>query len=388
MNINFYKTNKSYFLIDEVILTAAVLLVAIGIVMVYSASIAYASSEKLVHNQYHYLMRHLGYVALAAICGIFTFKVPTSFWQRNAVPIGVSVVILLILVLIPHIGRVVNGSRRWLGFGILNLQPSELAKLASAIFLSSWVCKKDLNVNHGLMEVMPSLAIIGLSCGLLLLEPDMGSATVVFLIALSILFMGGINQKIIIGLCTTGALLFVALVIAAPYRMKRVLGFINPWQDALGNGYQLTHSLLAIGHGGWLGVGLGNSIEKLFYLPEAHTDFILAIIAEETGVFGVVSVLLLFWLIFYRGFEVIARDAKSLANRKFQSLLAQGISVWFFAQAIVNIGVAIGILPTKGLTLPLVSFGGSSILVTVIALSLLLKIDYENKLIKRGLRIK
>jgi cell division protein FtsW len=207
------------------------------------------------------------------------------------------------------------------------------------------------------------------------------------LISLTILFMGGINKKIILIVCGGGILSFIALVIAAPYRMKRVLGFIDPWQDALGKGYQLTHSLLAIGHGGWFGVGLGNSIEKLFYLPEAHTDFILAIIAEETGVFGVGIIILLFWLIFYRGFEVVSREASNLTNRKFQALLSQGISVWFFAQALVNVGVVVGLLPTKGLTLPFISFGGSSILVSFIALAILLKIDYENKKLRVGVKL-
>ena len=215
----------------------------------------------------------------------------------------------------------------------------------------------------------------------------MGSTTVVFIIALGILFMADINKKIIIGFTSIGVIGFVVLILIAPYRMRRVLGFINPWDDALGKGYQLTHSLLAVGHGGWHGVGLGNSIEKLFYLPEAHTDFIMAIIAEETGVAGVVVVLMLFWIIFYRGFTVVGTECKHLANRKFQGLLAQGISLWFVAQALVNVGVSVGVLPTKGLTLPFVSFGGSSVLVSCIALAILLKIDYENKLIKKGINV-
>ncbi|MBP9743529.1 MAG: putative lipid II flippase FtsW [Burkholderiales bacterium] len=370
------------YLLDDKILFSAICLIAIGIIMVYSASIAYATNDKATHSQYFYIVRHLGYLVVGLFAGIITFNAPTNFWRDNAPLIGIIIVTLLIAVLIPHLGKTVNGSKRWIGVGILNLQPSELAKLGMAIFLSYYVCSKDSNLSRFFKDVLPVFAIIGIVDGLLLLEPDMGSATVVFIIALGILFMANIDKMVIIGFSGIGIIGFVVLILTAPYRMRRVLGFINPWDDALGKGYQLTHSLLAIGHGGWLGVGLGNSIEKLFYLPEAHTDFILAIIAEETGVAGVGIVLLLFWIIFYRGFSIIGPQAK-LANRPFQAVLAQGISLWFFAQSLVNVGVTIGVLPTKGLTLPFVSFGGSSILVSCMALAILLKIDYENKLINK-----
>ena len=332
-------------------------------------------------------MHHVGYVFVAVLAGIAAFRTSTSFWRKHALVIGAIVVVLLIAVLVPHIGRTVNGSKRWIGLGFINLQPSELAKLGMAICLSYYVTSKASGLERFKQDVLPILGIIGLVSGLLLLEPDMGSTTVVFIIALGILFMANLDKRIIIGFTMIGVVGFVVLILIAPYRMRRVLGFINPWDDALGKGYQLTHSLLAVGHGGWVGVGLGNSIEKLFYLPEAHTDFILAIIAEETGVVGVGVVMLLFWIIFYRGFTVVGYDAAALPNRKFQGLVAQGISLWFFAQALVNIGVTIGILPTKGLTLPFVSFGGSSIVVSCIALGILLKIDHENKLIKSGRQI-
>jgi cell division protein FtsW len=233
-------------------------------------------------------------------------------------------------------------------------------------------------------DVFPVVATLLCVCGLLLAEPDMGSTTVVFIIALTILYLSDLDVRVFLGTFMLGAVAFVLLIVFEPYRMKRVTGFLNPFDDPLGKGYQLSHSLLAFGHGGWFGVGLGNSIEKLFYLPEAHTDFIMAIIGEEFGVAGVLVILLLFWIIFYRGFTVVATEAKRIPGRKFQGLLAQAISVWFFAQAVVNIGVAIGMLPTKGLTLPFVSFGGSSILINCIALAILLKIDFENKLIKQG----
>ena len=374
-------------LIDDKILYSAICLIFIGIIFVYSASIAYATNDKHIHNQYYYIIRHIEYAFVGGVAAVGAFKLPTSFWRKHAVTIGAVVVVLLIAVLIPHIGRVVNGARRWIGVGVINLQPSELAKLGTAICLSYYITSKVSGLKNFVLDVLPILGVIGLVSSLLLLEPDMGSTTVVFIIALGILFMANIDKMIIIGFSLIGVIGFVVMILIAPYRMRRVLGFINPWEDALGKGYQLTHSLLAVGHGGWTGVGLGNSIEKLFYLPEAHTDFILAIIAEETGVAGVGVIVLLFWIIFYRGFTVVGNESHSLPNRHFQGLVAQGISLWFFAQSLVNIGVTIGILPTKGLTLPFVSFGGSSIVVSCIALAILLKIDYENKLIKLGVQI-
>lgn len=371
--------------IDEPILFSAIILGVFGIIMVYSASIAFATHDTSLQNSYYYVIRHIMYLSVGITAGGIAFYVPTSFWRKNAVRIAVLIILLLVAVLIPHVGKTVNGAKRWIGIGLLSAQPSEFAKLGMAIYLSDYVCGKTLSFKSFWNDLFPVLLAIAIVSILLLAEPDMGSTTVVFIIALGILYMADIDKKFITGLTLIGVIGFVGLIIAAPYRMRRVLGFIDPWQDALGKGYQLTHSLLAVGHGGWFGAGLGNSIEKLSYLPEAHTDFILAIIAEETGALGVLFVLLFFWIIFYRGFKLIGNEARYLANRQFQSLLAQGISIWFFAQALVNIGVAIGVLPTKGLTLPFISFGGSSILVSCIALGILLKIDYENRQIKRGI---
>jgi cell division protein FtsW len=370
--------------IDNNILFSAIILLAIGLVMVYSASVAYAAKDSGSGNPYFYLIRHTLAITLGTVAGVLAFNMPTSFWKRNANKIIVGVIILLIAVLVPHVGKVVNGSRRWLPLGLLNLQPSELAKLGIGIYMANYFCGKTLSMKNFRSDVVPVIATLLTVCVLLLAEPDMGSTTVVFIIALTILYLSDLNVKVIFAAVIFGAAAFVLLIVFEPYRMKRVVGFLDPWQDALGKGYQLSHSLLAFGHGGWLGVGLGNSLEKLYYLPEAHTDFIMAIIGEEFGVAGVLVILLLFWIIFYRGFTMIGTETKRLPGRKFQGLLAQGISVWFFAQAVVNIGVAIGMLPTKGLTLPFVSFGGSSVLVNCIALAILLKIDYENKLLKHG----
>lgn len=366
--------------IDTNILFSVIILLTIGIVMVYSASIAYAAKASGTGNQYYYLFRHIISIALAIVGGILAFSQPTELWKKYSHIVITVTIVLLIAVLIPHVGKLVNGSRRWIPFGIMNLQPSEIAKIGIAIYLSAYMSREvALNKLEDIWQMI--LAIVAV-CTLLLLEPDMGSTTVVFLIALTILFLSGLDIRVIWGMVGVGVIGFAGLVIAAPYRLKRVLGFLDPFQDALGKGYQLSHSLLAFGHGGFFGVGLGNSIEKLYYLPEAHTDFIMAIIGEEFGFIGVAVILILFWIIFYRGFIVIATDAKTLPNRKFQSLLAHAISTWFFAQAIVNIGVAIGMLPTKGLTLPFVSFGGSSILINCISLAILLRIDYENKMIR------
>lgn len=365
--------------LDNNILFSAILLVTIGFIMVYSASIAYAGKDSGTGNQYFYVMRHAVSIMFGIVGGVVAFRCPTSFWQRHANKIMIIVLILLALVLIPHVGKVVNGARRWLPLGLLNLQPSEVAKLGTAIYLANFFRNRSLDNASWIGDILPlTCALFGV-WGLLLAEPDMGSTTVVFIIALTILYLANLNIKIILGFLGFGVMAFIGLIIAAPYRMKRFTGFLDPWADALGKGYQLSHSLLAFGHGGWFGVGLGNSIEKMYYLPEAHTDFIMAIIGEEFGVVGVLVILLLFWIIFYRGFTIIATEAKRIPNRQFQGLLAHGISAWFFAQMVVNIGVTIGMLPTKGLTLPFVSFGGSSILINCIALAILLRIDYENK---------
>jgi cell division protein FtsW len=366
--------------IDEVLLWATICLILIGIVMVYSASIAYATTT--IHSQYFFLIRQIGYLLVGIVAASLVFLIPTKTCYKYAPHIAIFSLILLIAVLIPHIGKVVNGSRRWLGFGMLNLQPSEFVKLSIGIFMAYYITNNDRNMAQ-IKNVLPIIGITILVCGLLLLEPDMGSASVVFVIIFTILFMANLNKFIVLGLGLFGIIGFGILIVIAPYRLRRIVGFINPWDDALGKGYQLTHSLLAVGHGGLFGVGLGNSIEKFFYLPEGHTDFILSIIAEETGMVGVMVVILLFWIIFYRAFSVIASDA-NLLGRKFQALVSQGIGCWFFAQMLINVGVTLGLLPTKGLTLPFISFGGSSIVASCIAIALLLKIDYENQLIKYG----
>ncbi|MDD3266710.1 MAG: putative lipid II flippase FtsW [Burkholderiales bacterium] len=366
---------------DTNILFSAILLLTIGVIMVYSASIAYAAKSSGSGNQYFFVMRHVASIAIGLVAGLAVYSRDTRFWEKHANHIMIIIIILLIIVLIPHVGRVVNGSRRWIPLILFNLQPSELAKIGMAIYLSNYFKGKSLSAETWKEDAVRVGGVFICVATLLLAEPDMGSTGVVFIISLTLLYLSGLNSKAILGVLISGIFIAAVLVIISPYRMKRVTGFIDPFQDALGKGYQLSHSLLAFGHGGWFGVGLGNSIEKLYYLPEAHTDFIMAIIGEEFGALGVIAVLTLFWIIFYRGFNVISAESKRIQGRQFQALLAQGISIWFLAQALINTGVAIGILPTKGLTLPFISFGGSSILVNCMALSILLKIDYENKIL-------
>lgn len=372
--------------VDELTLYSTILLMVISILFVYSASIAY-----IPESQYYYLIRHIGYILFGIFLGFLIFNIPTSVLQKYTNIFLIICVVLLVLVLIPHVSKVINGARRWLQIGSIHVQPSEIAKLAVTLFLANYASKHNLHISSkfGLLifykNIFPALISILLIVGLILIEPDMGSTTVIFIIAFTILFLADIDKKIIFSTLGLGCLAFVLLILDKPYRMKRVLAFINPWQDALGNGYQLTHSLLAYGHGGFIGVGLGNSIEKLSYLPEAHTDFILAIIAEEIGVIGVLMIIGLYLIIFYRGFMIIGNQALLYRKSRFQSYLARGISIWFIAQAFINIGVTMGLLPTKGLTLPFVSYGGSSIIVSCIAMAILLKIDYENKAFLRGL---
>lgn len=380
-----FKINKNNNqVIDQQILFALLILLILGIVMVYSASIAYATNAG--HNEFYYLARHLIYIAVGLLVGVLAFTKPTKFYQKYATMIAGSALILGIIVLIPHVGKVINGSRRWLSLGLFTVQPGEITKLAFTIFLTYYIAslKENISLARTPLKVFISLSIIILPIILLLLEPDLGSATVIFILGFSLLYVANSDLKLILGMLIGGIFAFIVLVIIAPYRIKRVTGFLDPWADALGKGYQLTHSLLAFGHGGWFGVGLGNSVEKFYYLPEAHTDFILAIIGEEFGFAGVMLVLIMFWLIFYRGFYHIASECNRLNDRKFQGLLAQGISIWFFVQALINMGVSLGVLPTKGLTLPFISFGGSSIIINLIAIAILLKIDYENRLISSG----
>jgi cell division protein FtsW len=371
---------------DSVLTWIVTALLAIGLVMVYSASIATAEAGKYTNYQpTYYLVRHAIFILAGVAAGVVAFQVPTQIWQKYAPYLFLVGVVLLLLVLIPGVGKSVNGSRRWLSLVVVNLQPSELMKLFAVLYAADYAVRKGAVKDHLLQPFLPMFGVMALVGALLLLEPDMGAFVVICAIAMGTLWLGGFNLKIFGGLVLLLPLAFAALILSSPYRMQRVVGFMDPWSDPYGKGYQLSHALIAFGRGEWLGVGLGGSVEKLFYLPEAHTDFLLAVTAEELGLVGVSAVILLFGWLIVRAFT-IGRQA-AMSERLFAALVAQGVAVWLGVQAMINIGVNMGVLPTKGLTLPFLSFGGSGVVVNCVAVAVLLRIDYENRRVARGLPI-
>ena len=369
---------------DRSLAWAAFLLVATGLVMVYSASIAIAEGSRFTgNNSAYFLIRQSIFLALALFAATLTFMVPVRFWQTSAPWFFLAGMVLLVLVLIPGIGREVKGARRWLNLIVFNFQPSELMKLAAVLYAADYTVRKHAVMKSFKKGLLPMLGVMLGVSWLLLREPDFGALVVVAVTTFGILFLGGMNGRHFVALVGMLAVGFAALVLSSPYRMQRILGFMDPWADAYGKGYQLSHALIAFGRGEWFGVGLGASVEKLHYLPEAHTDFLLAVIAEELGFVGVFAVMGLFvWLVF-RAFA-IGRQA-ALQERHFAALSAQGIGIWIGFQTLINMGVNVGLLPTKGLTLPLMSFGGSGLVVTCVALAILLRIDWESRQQAKGL---
>jgi cell division protein FtsW len=371
---------------DELLIWVLIALLALGFVMVYSASIATAEASKFTgHQSTYYLVRHGIFIAVGLFAGLLAFQVPVQLWQKYALFFFLAGAALLVLVLIPHVGREVNGSRRWLSLFVINLQPSELMKLFAVLYAADYTVRKGKIKHLFVKAFVPMLVVMVLIGGLLLHEPDMGAFVVIIAIAFCTLWLGGFNLKVFAALMVALPLAFAALIFSSPYRMQRVIGFMDPWSDPYGKGYQLSHALIAFGRGEWLGVGLGGSVEKLFYLPEAHTDFLMAVIAEELGLVGVAAVIVLFAMLVVRAFQ-IGRHAAFL-ERNFSALVAQGIGVWLGVQAMINIGVNMGVLPTKGLTLPFLSFGGSGVVVNCIAAAVLLRVDYENRRINRGMPV-
>ncbi|MCO4864239.1 cell division-specific peptidoglycan biosynthesis regulator FtsW [Cupriavidus alkaliphilus] len=370
---------------DQPMLWVSIVLLALGLVMVYSASIALPDSPRYAnYRESHFLMRHAFALGIGLSVGLAAFQVPVKVWDRYAPKLFIVALILLVIVLVPFVGKGVNGARRWIPLGVMNFQPSELMKLAVVLYAANYTVRKQewmQTVSKGFLPMGVAVVVVGL---LLLLEPDMGAFLVIAAVAMGILFLGGINGKLFAGLVGVAIGAFALLITASPWRRERIFAYLNPWEEsnALGKAYQLTHSLIAFGRGEWTGVGLGGSIEKLHYLPEAHTDFILAVIGEEFGFIGVLVVIVLFYWLVRRAFN-IGRTALQL-DRTFAGLVAKGIGVWIGWQTFINMGVNLGLLPTKGLTLPLVSYGGSGILMNCVALAILLRIDYENRVLMRG----
>lgn len=368
---------------DQILVWSAILLLSLGLVMVYSASIAIAEAGRGTGGYAaHFLMRHGVYLLIGILVGLIAFQVPMPIWQKYSFYLLLFGVLLLVLVLIPGIGREVNGSRRWLSLPVVSLQPSEFVKLFVVIYAADYTTRKRVHLDNFRKGFFPMLVVMSVIGLLLLKEPDFGAFVVITAIVMATLFLGGVNLKAFMGLISILIVGLLTLIWIEPYRMQRIVGFMDPWIDPYGKGYQLSHALIAFGRGEWLGVGLGGSVEKLFYLPEAHTDFLLAVIAEELGFIGVVAVVILFAGLVVRSF-VIGRQA-AMQERHFSALVAQGIGVWLGVQALINMGVNMGILPTKGLTLPLMSFGGSSIVANCVALAVLLRVDWENRQSMRG----
>lgn len=373
---------------DQPLIWVVLLLMLFGMVMVYSASISLPDSPKYArYGREHFLVRQAMFIAASIGVAMVLFNLPIRTWQKAAPYLIGAAAILLVMVLIPGVGKEVNGARRWLSLGVFNLQPSELMKLSVVLYAAHYTVRKQQymhKLRKGFLPMAFVIAGVGL---LLLLQPDLGAFGVIVCIAMGILFLGGINGVWFGGIGATLIGVFSMVILLSPWRRERIFAYLNPWDEAnvLGKAYQLSHSLIAFGRGEMLGVGLGGSVEKLHYLPEAHTDFLLAVIGEELGFAGVLVVVTMFYWIIKRTFD-IGRQAIAM-DLTFAGLTAKGIGIWLGVQTFINMGVNLGLLPTKGLTLPLMSYGGSGMLINCMGLAIVLRIDYENRILMRGGRI-
>ena len=368
---------------DPWILIAGLLLLALGLLMVASASMPIA--DRQTGQPFYFLIRQGAFVLVGLIAAGLMFQVPMTRWRRLGPMLLIAAIGLLVLVLIPGIGTEVNGSMRWIRLGPLNFQVSELDKLFALIYVASYLKRHSVELQnpHFSISALALLRPIAVLAVLLLLEPDFGSVVVLMATAMGMIFLAGASLWQF-GILASGAAAAMAVLIwSSPYRLARLLSFRNPWEDPFGSGFQLTQSLIAIGRGELFGVGLGESVQKLFYLPESYTDFIFAVLAEELGLAGVLVILALFMTIVFRAFHIGQRAER--VDMKFSAWLAYGIGLWFGIQSLFNMGVNMGLLPTKGLTLPFMSYGGSSIVINRIAIAILLRIDWENRLKRRGL---
>jgi cell division protein FtsW len=359
-------------------LTAALLL--IGIVMVTSASMSIAAKD--FTDPFYFLERQFIFAIAGLMLAWAMTRFPTELWHKYSLVLLVAALLLLVLVLIPGLGARVNGARRWLRIGVLNFQVSELAKVLVLAWVCSYCVRKRAELETTLPGLLKPFGLLALSGVLLLIEPDFGAATVLFATGFAVLFVAGARLRYVILLVSTAVVAFALLALTSPYRLKRLMIFLHPFDDPFNGGFQLTQSLIAIGRGSWFGVGLGSSVQKLFYLPEAHTDFVFAVLAEELGLVGVLGVIALFLALVWRAFRISRMAAQ--ADMRFQAYVAMAFGVWLGLQAVVNIGVNMGVLPTKGLTLPLLSYGRSSLLVSLAWLGVVLRIYHEVKCSSRA----
>ncbi|WP_343730127.1 putative lipid II flippase FtsW [Duganella sp.] len=376
---------------DQPLVWVTLLLMLLGMVMVYSASISLPDSPKFANyarwQNTYFLQRQMMFIAVSLVVGLFVFRIRIADLQKAAPYLFIGTLVLLVLVLIPGVGVVVNGGRRWLSLKVFNVQPSELMKVVAVLYAADYTVRKQEYMHKLTKGFMPMAAAVGFVGLLLLLEPDLGAFGVIVCIAMGILFLGGINAIWFGGIGAVLVVIFGSIIALSKFRRERYFAYLNPWEEdnALNKAYQLTHSLIAFGRGEIFGVGLGGSVEKLHYLPEAHTDFLLAVIGEELGLAGVLVVIALFYWIIKRAFD-IGRQAIAI-DQTFAGLTAKGIGIWIGVQTFINMGVNLGLLPTKGLTLPLMSYGGTGVVINCIGLAILLRIDYENRVLMRGGRL-
>ena len=356
-------------------LLAVVLLMTLGLIMVTSSSIGIA--EKRFHHPFHYAWHQAAYLGLGLLTSLIVFSLPLKFWEKIARPLMLVALIFLFMVLVPGLGKKVNGSTRWLNLGIVAIQISELVKFCIIIYLASYIVRKKDALRTQFFGFVRPLFLLGLISALLLLEPDFGATVVIVSTALSMLFLAGVPFFYFFGLCFFTSLAFIVLAISAPYRLQRLTAFLDPWAYQFESGYQLTQALIAFGRGEWFGVGLGSSVQKLFYLPEAYTDFVFAVLAEELGLVGGLCVIGLYVLLVVRGMMIGLVAEKRGAV--FSAFCCYGISFWIGFQAFISMGVNTGLLPTKGLTLPFLSYGGCSLIVLCIAIALIFRVDFENR---------
>jgi cell division protein FtsW len=375
---------------DQPLVWITLLLMLFGMVMVYSASIALPDSPKfayLANKNSYFLVRQALFIVISIVGSLIVFRIPVATWQRLAPLMFVATLVLLALVLVPGVGTSVNGARRWLSLKVFMLQPSEIMKIVAVLYAADFTVRKQQymhKLTKGFMPMAFAMAVVGM---LLLLEPDLGAFGVIVCIAMGILFLGGFNMIWFGGIGAILVMVFTTIIALSPFRRARMFAYLDPWEEgnALDKAYQLTHSLIAFGRGEIFGVGLGGSVEKLHYLPEAHTDFLMAVIGEELGLAGVLVVVALFYWLVKRAFD-IGRQAIAI-EQTFAGLVAKGIGIWIGVQTFINMGVNLGLLPTKGLTLPLMSYGGSGVFFNCVGLAILLRIDYENRVLMRGGRL-
>jgi len=366
--------------LDPVTLALSLAIVLLGLVMVTSASVSIAGQES--GQPFYYLERQLFLTLIGGACAALVFSIPTELLERASLPLLAIAIALLLIVLVPGLGHSVNGSRRWLRLAGANFQVSELARVLVLIYIASYAVRREAELRESFVGLGKPLLLLFGVCALLLLEPDFGAATVLFATGFGLLFLAGARLRYVIAMTAIAGAGFAVLAVSSSYRMRRLTAFLDPWADPFNSGFQLTQSLIAIGRGQWFGVGLGDSVQKLFYLPEAHTDFLFAVLAEELGLVGVVLTLALFLGLVWRSFQ-IARLAAA-AGLKFAAYLASGFGLWIGIQAFINIGVNMGVLPTKGLTLPLMRYGRSSLIVALAWVGLLLRVYHEAMRQQRG----